>query len=185
MRRKSVFGISRNEAEACDILDGLKSAGFASQEISVLLPDKTGTRDFAHEKGSKAPEGAIAGVGTGGLVGGIFGWLVGTGIVAIPELGALLAAGPLLSALSAAAVTATVGGLIGSLIGAGIPEYKAKRYESRLREGRILIAVHSENAEQTRRAKEILERGGAEDISTAGEAAVREEDRDDHFRKAA
>jgi len=186
MANKSVFCISRDEAQACNIVDNLKTGGFSNNDISVLLPDKTGTREFAHEKGTKAPEGAITGVGTGGVLGGVLGWLAGIGALAIPGVGPFVAAGPIMAALSGAAVGATAGGLIGTLVGMGIPEYEAKRYEGRLKEGRILIAVHSENSDQTKRAKEIFERAGAEDISTAGEASVKDDDREGtQYRKAA
>src|SRR3954466_11570493 len=186
MANKSVFCISRDEAQACNIVDNLKTGGFSNNDISVLLPDKSGTREFAHEKGTKAPEGAITGVGTGGVIGGALGWLPGIGALAIPGIGPFIAAGPIMAALSGAAVGATAGGIVGSLVGMGIPEYQAKRYESRLKEGRVLIAVHSENSDETKRAKEIFERAGAEDISTAGEASVRDSDREGgEYRKAA
>src|SRR5205807_9076492 len=115
-----------------------------SNDISVLLPDKTGTRDFAHEKGTKAPEGAVTGAGTGGILGGALGWLAGIGAIAIPGLGPFIAAGPIMAALSGAAIGASAGGILGTLVGMGIPEYEAKRYESKIREGRILLSVHSE-----------------------------------------
>ena len=183
---KSVFCISRDEAQACQIVNDLKVAGFSNNDISVLLPDKTGTREFAHEKGTKAPEGAITGAGTGGVLGGVLGWLAGIGALAIPGIGPFVAAGPIMAALSGAAIGATAGGIVGTLVGMGIPEYEAKRYESRLREGRILIAVHSEDSDETKRAKEIFKRDGAEDISTSGEKSVSEKEREGgSYRKAA
>jgi hypothetical protein len=186
MSKKSVFCITRDEAQACNIVDSLKAAGFSNNDISVLLPDKTSTREFAHEKGTKAPEGAITGVGTGGVLGGVLGWLAGIGALAIPGLGPFIAAGPIVAALSGAAVGATAGGVIGALVGMGIPEYEAKRYESRLREGRVLIAVHSENSDETKRAKEIFERAGAEDIATGGEETVSKKEREGgNYRRAA
>jgi len=178
MASKSVFCLTRDEGQACRIVDDLKLAGFGNNDISVLLPDKAGTRDFAHEKNTKAPEGAIAGAGTGGVVGGTIGLLAGIGALAIPGLGPFIAAGPIMAALSGAAVGATAGGLIGALVGMGIPEYEAKRYEGKIKEGKILISVHSEDSDQTKRAKEIFERAGAEDIATAGEAGVKDKDID-------
>ncbi len=172
MANKSVFCLSMDEGQAIRIVDRLKNAGFGNNDISVLLPDKSSTREFAHEKGTKAPEGAITGVGAGGVLGGALGWLAGIGALAIPGVGPLIAAGPIMAALSGAAVGAATGGIVGSLVGMGIPEYEAKRYQNRVREGRILIAVHSENADQTRSAKQIFEDSGAEDIATAGEQAV-------------
>lgn len=174
MANKSVFCLAMDEGQAIRIVDQLKNVGFANNDISVLLPDKSSTREFAHQKGTKAPEGAIAGAGAGGVVGGALGWLAGIGALAVPGVGPLIAAGPIMAALSGAAVGATAGGIVGSLVGMGIPEYEAKRYQNRIREGRILIAVHSENSDQTRTAKQIFEDSGAEDIATAGEAAVRE-----------
>src|ERR1051326_7536701 len=178
MAKKSVICIAKDEAQACRIVDSLKTAGFSNDDISALLPDKQSTREFAHEKGTKAPEGAITGVGTGGVLGGVLGWLAGIGALAIPGLGPFIAAGPIMAALSGAGVGATAGGIIGALVGMGIPEYEAKRYEARLREGRILIAVHAENSDDSKRAKEIFERAGAEDISTTGEASVKDKDRE-------
>ena len=177
MAKKSVFGITRDEAQACQIVDELRAAGFSNNDISVLLPDRRGTRDFAHEKGTKAPEGAATGAGAGGILGGTLGWLLGVGALAIPGLGPFIAAGPIMAALSGAAVGAAAGGLVGALIGMGIPEYEAKRYEGKLREGKVLISVHADSSEEIKRAKEIFERNGAEDIASAGEEGVRAEAR--------
>jgi hypothetical protein len=186
MAKKSVFCLARDEAQASRIVEDLKAAGFVSNDISALLPDKSSTREFAHEKATKAPEGGLTGAGAGGVLGGILGWLVGIGALAIPGLGPFIAAGPIMAALSGAAVGGAAGGVIGTLIGMGIPEYEAKRYESRLREGRILLAVHSENSEQTKLAKEIFERDGAEDISSSGEVRVSDKERGTgDYRKAA
>jgi hypothetical protein len=172
MRNKSVFCLTRDENQACNIVTELKNAGFSNDDISVLLPDKDGTRAFAYQKGTKAPEGAVTGAGTGGVVGGALGWLAGIGALAIPGIGPFVAAGPIMAALSGAAIGATTGGIVGTLVGMGIPEYEAKRYEGRLREGRILISVHSDNSDETKRAKEIFEHNNAEDISSAGEESV-------------
>ena len=185
MSKKSVFGLARDEVQAASIVDSLKGAGFSNNDISVLLPDRSSTREFAHEKNTKAPEGAATGAGTGGVLGGVLGWLVGIGALAIPGLGPFIAAGPIMAALGGAAVGGAAGGLIGALVGMGIPEYEAKRYESRLREGRILLAVHSENSDETKRAKEIFEQAGAEDISSSGEERVKDKDREGRYRKAA
>ncbi|MCE3225375.1 MAG: hypothetical protein K0S58_3555 [Nitrospira sp.] len=135
----AVFGIATTYSQAEVIVEALEGAGFANNDISVLLPDQEGTRDFAHEKNTKAPEGAITGAGTGGVVGGVFGWLVGIGSLVIPGVGPFVAAGPIMAALSGAAVGSAVGGLTGALVGMGIPEYEAKRYEGRLRNGNILM----------------------------------------------
>jgi len=169
----SVFCLARDEAQAGLIVENLKMAGFSNNDISALLPDKGSTREFAHEKGTKAPEGAATGAGTGLVLGGALGWLAGIGALAIPGIGPFVAAGPIMAALSGAAVGGTAGGLIGALVGMGIPEYEAKRYEGRLREGRILLSVHSDNSDETKRAKEIFENAGAEDIATAGESSVK------------
>src|SRR3954471_8745363 len=165
--KKSVFCLAKDEGQAIRIVDRLRTGGFTGDDISVLFPDKSGTKDFAFEKGTKAPEGAITGAGTGGVLGGALGWLAGIGALAIPGVGPFVAAGPIMAALSGAAIGATAGGIAGTLIGMGIPEYEAKRYESKIREGRILLSVHSENSDETKRAKEIFEQAGAEDIATA------------------
>src|SRR3954466_9506925 len=169
--KKSVFCLAKDEGQAIRIVDRLRTGGFTGDDISVLFPDKSGTKDFAFEKGTKAPEGAITGAGTGGVLGGALGWMAGIGALAIPGVGPFIAAGPIMAALSGAAIGATAGGFIGTLVGMGIPEFEAKRYETRLREGRVLVSVHSENADQTKLAKEIFEQEGAEDISTSGEAS--------------
>ncbi|MFO1520024.1 MAG: hypothetical protein U1F57_10235 [bacterium] len=170
--KKAVYCIVPSVEKAEIIVNDLKSAHFTLNDISVLFPDKTGTRDFAHEKHTKAPEGAATGVGTGGAIGGALGWLAGIGSLAIPGIGPFIAAGPIMAALSGAAVGAAVGGFIGTLIGLGIPEYEAKLYEGKIKEGGILISVHTDDAEQRKQAKEIFERAGAYDISSTSEAAA-------------
>jgi len=172
MSKKAVICIASSETQAEAIVNRLKSTGFSNQDISVLFPDKRGTKDFAHEHHTKAPEGATTGASAGGVVGGALGWLAGIGALAIPGVGPLIAAGPIMAALSGAAVGAAVGGVTGALVGLGIPEYEAKRYEGKIKSGNILIAVHSEDSEQTKRAKAIFEELGAQDISTTGEAGV-------------
>jgi hypothetical protein len=182
MAEKSVFGIAKNESQAVMIADSLKAAGFSENDVSVLLPDKTGTRDFAHEQHTKAPEGAATGASTGAVLGGALGWMVGIGSLAIPGLGPFIAAGPIMAALAGAAGGAAAGGLTGALIGMGIPEYEAKRYEGKVKDGNILLSVHTEDNDERDRAKKILEAGGAEDISYTGEASVPKEQRADDNR---
>jgi hypothetical protein len=174
---KSVFCIARTEAQAATIVEQLKAANFSNNDISVLLPDKTGTRDFAHEQHTKAPEGAATGASTGGVLGGALGWLAGIGALAIPGLGPFIAAGPIMAALSGAAAGAALGGVTGALIGLGIPEYEAKRYEGKIKEGNMLISVHADDSTERDRAKAIFERAGAEDISYTEEKGVAEEAR--------
>jgi hypothetical protein len=169
---KAVLCIARRRAQAEEIVNALKAAGFSNNDISVLLPDKEGTRDFAHEQHTKAPEGAVTGAAAGGITLGALGWLVGIGSLAIPGLGPFIAAGPILAALSGAAVGGAVGGLAGGLIGMGIPEYEAKQYEGKIKEGNILISAHTDNSDEVSRAKEIFKNAGAEDISYTGESAV-------------
>jgi len=177
MAEKSVFGIAKNESQAITIADNLKAAGFSENDVSVLFPDKTGTRDFAHEQHTKAPEGAATGAGSGAVLGGALGWMVGIGALAIPGLGPFIAAGPIMAALAGAAGGAAAGGLTGALIGMGIPEYEAKRYEGKVKGGNILLSVHTEDSAERDRAKKILETGGAEDISYTGESSVPKEQR--------
>jgi hypothetical protein len=172
MAKKSVLCIASSEIQAARIVDRLKEEGFSNNDISALFPDQSGTRDFAVEKGTKAPEGAAAGAGAGAIVGGTLGWLAGVGALAIPGVGPFVAAGPIAAALSAAAVGGAVGGIAGSLIGLGLPEYEAKRYEGKVKQGGILLSVHTDDSDDITRAKEIFEEAGAQDISTAGEAGV-------------
>jgi hypothetical protein len=169
-KNTAAFGIfkSRVAAEAC--IDQLLASGFRNDDISVLAPDQHATRELATEKNTKAPEGATTGATTGGVVGGTLGLLAGIGALAIPGLGPFIAAGPIMGALAGLGVGAAAGGLIGALVGIGIPEYEAKRYEGRVKDGGILLSVHSDNSDETKRAKEILERTGAQDISSTGEA---------------
>ena len=168
--KKAVMCIVQRYDQAEAIVSQLQSVGFTPNDVSVLFPDKQGTKDFAHEHNTKAPEGAVAGAGTGGVLGGTIGLLAGIGALAIPGLGPFVAAGPIMAALSGAAAGATVGGLTGALVGMGIPEMEAKQYENKVKSGSILISVHTDDREQRNRAKEIFERSGAEDVSTMGEA---------------
>lgn len=140
--------------------------------MSVLFPANEGTKDFAHEKGTKAPEGAVAGASTGALAGGVLGWLAGVGSIVIPGVGPFLAAGPIVAMLAGMGVGGTAGGMVGALAGAGIPEYKAQRYEGMIKEGGILISVHCDNSEWTSKAKDVLERTGAHDVSSTGETSA-------------
>jgi hypothetical protein len=174
---KSVFCLADNEAQVERIVDNLKAANFSNNDISVLFSDKSGTKDFAHEQHTKAPEGAATGAGTGGVVGGVLGWLIGIGSLAIPGVGPFIAAGPIMAALAGAGVGAAVGGLSGALVGMGIPEYEAKRYEGKIKEGNILISVHSENSDEVKRAKDIFERTGAHDIPYTEEESVPDKDK--------
>jgi Protein of unknown function (DUF3341) len=171
-KNTAVFGIYPTYASVERGVDALKAAAFRNTDISVLFPENVGTKDFAHEKGTKAPEGATTGGVAGGVVGGTLGWLVGIGSLAIPGLGPFIAAGPIVAALAGAGAGAALGGIVGALVGMGIPEYEAKRYEGRVKSGGILLSVHADSSEWTKRAKEILERTGAEDISSAGESGA-------------
>jgi hypothetical protein len=171
-KNTAVFGIYQDRATVESAVDMLKQAGFRSTDISVLFPYNEGTKDFAAEKNTKAPEGTAAGAGTGAVVGGTLGWLAGIGALAIPGLGPFIAAGPIMAALAGVGVGGAIGGLTGALIGMGIPEYEAKRYEGRIKEGGILLSVHSDNSDWTKKGKEILERSGAQDVSSAGEASA-------------
>ena len=168
----AVFCIAPSELIANNIVGNLKSAGFSNNDISVLFPDKSSTRDFAHEKNTKAPEGATIGASSGGVVGGTLGLLAGIGLLAIPGVGPFIAAGPIMAALSGIAVGAAVGGIAGALIGMGIPELEAKRYEGKIKDGNILISVHAETSEEVTSAKKIFTDGMATDISSAGESSA-------------
>lgn len=169
-KNTAVFGIFQDRIQVERAIDQFRQAGFRSNDVSVLFPDVTSTKEFAHEKHTKAPEGAAAGAGTGAVVGGTLGWLVGIGALAIPGLGPFIAAGPIMAALAGAGVGGAVGGLTGALIGMGIPEYEAKRYEGIVKKGGILVSVHSDNSEWTDRAKKIFKELGAEDVDSTGES---------------
>lgn len=170
--KKAVIGLVPTRAAADQIVTELQGAGFSKNDISVLFPDKEGTRDFAHEKNTKAPEGSAIGATAGGALGGTLGVLVGIGSLAIPGLGPFIAAGPIMAALSGAAAGAALGGITGALVGLGIPELEAKQYESKVKDGNILVSVHADNADEIKRAKEVLQQRGATDVSTAGEQSV-------------
>jgi hypothetical protein len=170
--KQVVMGIVETRLQAESIISDLESIGIRSEDVSVLLPDKSGTKDFAHEHNTKAPEGAVAGVGTGGLLGGTLGLLAGIGALAIPGFGPLIAAGPLMAALSGAAAGAAVGGLAGALIGMGIPEIEAKHYEGKLRGGNILLAVHIEKSAVKKQVEDIMKRAKAHDITSTSESSV-------------
>lgn len=169
---KSVFCIATTMGQAERIVTQLQAQGFAASEISVLLPDTSGTGDFGHVKSSKASEGVTAGVTAGGVTGGALGLLAGIGALAIPGVGPFIAAGPIMAALSGAAVGAATGGIVGGLIGLGIPEIEAKRYDEKLRKGNYLISAHANTSEQIDRAEKIFKDAGAEDISTVSEATA-------------
>jgi len=170
--KKSVIGIVETQIQAERIVDQLQQSGVSSSDISVLFPDKRGSKDFAYEHNTKAPEGAVAGVGAGGVVGGTLGLLAGIGALAIPGVGPLIAAGPIMATLSGAAAGAAVGGVAGALIGLGIPEFEAKTYEGKIRGGNILVAVHSDNSETQKRTKQCFENNGAHDIAVTGDSSV-------------
>ncbi len=170
-KNTAAFGIYSNEAAAGTGVDQLVAAGFSNNDVSVLMPDVRGTKDFAAEKNTKAPEGATAGAGVGGVVGGTLGLLAGIGALAIPGVGPLIAAGPIMGALAGLGVGGAVGGIVGALVGMGLPEYEAKRYEGRVKNGGILVSVHCDSSEEVSRAKKILKSTGAEDISSAGESS--------------
>src|SRR5678809_965619 len=169
-KNTAVFGIYPSYETVDRGVDALRAAGYRNTDISVLFPENEGTKDFAHEKGTKAPEGATTGAGTGAVLGGALGWLAGIGALAIPGVGPLIAAGPIMAALAGVGVGGAVGGIAGALIGMGIPEFEAKRYEGRIKEGGILLAVHCDDSDWTKKAKEILENTGAQDVTSTGEA---------------
>jgi len=171
-KNKAVFGIYRTVNQAEQSVDRLLAVGFSNDDISVLLPDNQGTKDFAHEKNTKAPEGTTTGATAGGVVGGTLGLLAGIGALAIPGVGPFIAAGPIMAALAGVGAGGVVGGLIGALVGMGIPEYEAKRYEGRIKEGGVLLSVHCDTSEQITRAKEMLKQTGAQDIASTGEASA-------------
>src|SRR5580765_2584642 len=171
-KKTAVFGIYRTVGQAEGAVDTLVTDGFGNSDISVLLPDNESSKDFAHEKHTKAPEGTTTGVAAGGTIGGTLGLLAGIGALAIPGVGPFIAAGPIMGALAGIGVGGAVGGLVGALIGMGLPEYEAKRYEGRIKAGGVLLSVHCDTSDEITRAKALLKSTGAEDVSSAGEQAV-------------
>jgi len=168
----SVYCLAQSEAQAARIADRLRTDGFTPGDISVLFPDKRSTRDFAVDNSTKMPEGAAVGATTGAAVGGALGWMAGIGALAIPGLGPLIAAGPIMAALSGMAAGGTLGGLSGALVGMGVPEYEAQRYEGKLKEGHLLISVHTDTSEESARVRKIFTEEKAEAISTGSETSV-------------
>jgi hypothetical protein len=171
-KNTAVFGIYRDRGHVEEAVDAFLNDGFRNEDISVLLPENMGTKDFAAEKHTKAPEGTATGAGTGAVVGGTLGLLAGIGALAIPGLGPFIAAGPIMGALAGIGSGGVVGGIIGALVGMGIPEYEAKRYEGMVKEGKVLLSVHCDNSDWVRRAKDLMERTGAQDVSSAGETSA-------------
>lgn len=169
-KNTAVFGIYLSRGEAEEAVDSLRRAGFRSTDISALFPDNAGTKDFAHEKNTKAPEGATTGATSGAVVGGVLGWLAGIGMLAVPGIGPLLAAGPIVAALAGAGAVGVAGGIVGALVGFGIPEYEAKRYEGRVKHGGILLSVHCDSQAWVKRAEDVMKHTGAEDVASAGES---------------
>ena len=170
-KQTGVFGIYSSVSHAECGVDALVRAGFPGSDVSVLAPDANSSHEFAHRKDTKAPEGTTAGVTTGGAVGGALGVLAGIGALAIPGVGPLIAAGPIMAGLAGLGVGGAVGGLVGGLIGMGIPEYEAKRYEGRIKSGGVLLSVHCATSEAVTKAKTVLKDSGAEDVASAGEVA--------------
>lgn len=168
-KNTAVFGIYPTREAAEEAVTTLRTAGFRSTDVSVLFPENLGTKDLAHERNSKAPEGAATGGVAGGIAGGVLGWLTGIGALAIPGVGPLIAAGPIVAALAGVGAVGALGGIVGALAGMGVPEYEAKRFEGRIREGSVLLSVHCDSRDWVRRAKKILVQTGAQDVAAAGE----------------
>lgn len=166
----STFGIYRDHARVSEAIEGLKAAGFRQTDVSVLYPDNLGSKDFAHERHTKAPEGAVVGGSSGAVLGAAAGWLLGAGALLVPGMEAVSMAGPVMGMLSGMGAGVTIGGLTGAAIGAGMPEYEAKRYEGKVRKGGILLSVHCDNMDWAKTASAVLKKTGASDISRSSEA---------------
>jgi hypothetical protein len=184
-KKTAVFGIYSTREAAERATDAIVNAGFSPADISVLLPENLGNRSIGTEKATKAPEGATAGGTTGAVLGGALGMLAGIGALAIPGVGPLIAAGPIMATLAGAGVGGAIGGITGALVGLGIPEYEAKRYEGRIQKGGILLSVHCPSSDDVKRAKEIIERTGGEDVSSTSEASVERSATDRTMRRGA
>ena len=170
-KKTAVFGIYGTYAGAENAINTLTRDGFPISDVSVLVPETLGTKDMGTQKATKAPEGTAAGAGSGAVLGGALGLLAGIGALAIPGVGPLIAAGPIMATLAGMGVGGAVGGVAGGLIGLGIPEFEAKRYEGRLKKGGILLSVHCDTSEEINQAKQILKNTGAEDVTSTGESS--------------
>ncbi len=168
----AVYGLYKDQSSVEEAVEALKNAGFRNTDISVLLPENVGTKDFGHEKNTKAPEGAVAGGSSGAAIGGTLGWLAGVGMLAIPDAGLFVAAGPIMALLAGLGVGGTVGSMIGGMIGMGLPEYEARRFDGRIRQGGILLSVHCDASDWVKRAKNLLANTGATDVASASEASA-------------
>jgi hypothetical protein len=171
-KNTAVFGIYRDTATVGSALEKLRAAGFRNTDVSVLIPENAGNKDFVQRKDTKAPEGAATGAASGAVLGGVLGWLAGLGVLAIPGVGPFVAAGPIMAMFAGVGAAGVAGGIVGSLVGLGIPEYEAKRYAGRVKNGGILLSVHCDQSDWVKRAKRLLEDTGAEDISSASEASA-------------
>ena len=171
-RNTSVMGIYPDRTTVSDAINVLHKAGYRATDISVLSSDNQGSKDFAHEKHTKALEGAAAGAAVGAVVGAALAWFVSIQTVTITGLGPLVAAGPVLAALAGAGAGGALGWIVGLLAGLRLTEYVAKRYAGRIRRGGILLSVHCDSPEWCDRAKKTLKDTGARNISSASEAAA-------------
>jgi hypothetical protein len=167
--KRALFGLAKSEDQAASIVNQLKGAGFSDNDISVLLSDQSGNRRFAHVQHTKAPEGAAVGASGGIVIGGALGWLVGIGTLAIPGLGPLVAAGPIIATLAGAGAGAAAGGAAGSVIGMEMLEFEAIQYQGKMDGGNILISVLTGDATERHHVKEIFKNAGS---VTAAEAVV-------------
>ncbi len=172
-KKIAVFGLFDDRVQLEAAIDALRVEGFRESDMSALLPDMRSTKELAHEKHTKAPEGAMTGAAAGGALGGTLGLLVGIGALAIPGLGPFIAAGPIMATLAGAGVGGAVGTLTGALVGLGIPEYEAKRYESFLHNGGALLSVHADDSDWAKRARAVLDRCGAKGIDKTTEVAAK------------
>jgi hypothetical protein len=184
-KKTAVFGIYSTLLQVDDATYLLLEDGFFATNISILLPENIGDQQIGTTKSTKAPEGAVAGAGSGAVLGGALGLLAGIGALAIPGVGPLIAAGPIVASLAGIGVGGAIGGFTGALIGLGIPEYEAKRYEGHLQKGAILVSVHCDTSDEIKRAKAVLKKTGAEDISSAAESAVESTQSDERLHHAA
>jgi hypothetical protein len=171
-KNTSVFGVYHDRPGVEEAVNVLCAAGFRGADISVLFQENQGTKDFAHIKSTKSPEGAVVGAGVGGIIGAVLAWLVSTGTMTIPSLDVLATAGPVVAALAGLGALGAVGAVLGALVGLSIPEYEAKRFLGRRKHGGALMSVHCDNHDWAKRARDILRQTGADDIAEASEAGA-------------
>jgi len=168
----AIYGIFVTPSSLEAAVDALTSAGISLNGLSLLMSDKGGWQDFTSGGAAKHSDPSAPGAGVGGALGGLVGLLVGLGALVIPGAGPLVAAGPMMASLAGLTVGGALGGLVSALVDLGLPEYEAKLYDGRLKDGAVLLSVHCLSIGQVDTAKDVLKANGAEDLASSGEEEI-------------